>query len=254
MMSFSSRDIFGIFRKARRATKPTTLRHRLSVDRLESREVLSTAAMVGSHLMITGTPNSDSIQIIQDKSGETAFVQENSRTIGNFELKSLTLIEFHGGAGNDKIVVSDQINVPTFLNGDAGDDSMMAGLGAAIMIGGDGNDVLIGGVSRDILIGGNGGDTLKGGAGDDILIGGRHRFEENANFLFTMQNAWNSKESYTTRVEALRLGVDGFPELGLTNVYYDGSFDYLEGGAGQDWYFAGPNTKVGDQSKAESVN
>ena len=36
-------------------------------------------------------------------------------------------------------------------------------------------------------------------------------------------------------------------------VYYDGSIDYLDGGAGMDWYFAAGNAKFGELVKGEII-
>ncbi|HEY2154740.1 MAG TPA: calcium-binding protein [Isosphaeraceae bacterium] len=70
------------------------------------------------------------------------------------------------------------------VNGNGGDDTIMAGNGLAplihitedggagndTLIGGDGNDTLIGEDGNDTLVGGRGGDTLIGGAGDDTFV------------------------------------------------------------------------------------
>jgi Ca2+-binding RTX toxin-like protein len=246
--------MFGISRKARRSHKASQ-RNQLGVEnRLETRCLLSTASLVGSTLMITGTDKPDSIQVQSDKSGQVIFVSDEAGAFAKFGAKGVGMIQVQGLGGNDNIFVSDLIKLPTVINGGAGDDALVSGSGPAIMVGGDGNDLLFGGAGRDILIGGNGQDTLNGGDGDDILIGGRFRYEDSPNILFAMQKVWNSADGYKTRVETLRHGVDEFPGMNFVSVYYDGNVDYLEGGAGMDLFMAGPNTKITDQIKREMVS
>jgi RTX calcium-binding nonapeptide repeat (4 copies) len=246
--------MFKFFRKVQRAAKPASLRSRLTLNCLESREVPSTVALVGGNLMIQGTSVRDAISVQTNEVRSAIVIYDNGAAIGKFDLASVSRIQIHGMGGNDKIVISDQVKLPALVDGGAGDDSLVAGTGSTVLVGGAGNDLLVGGVSNDILIGGDGSDVLTGNSGEDVLIAGRHKFENDANFLLTMQKTWNSGENYATRVDQLRHGVDGFPGTSITYVYYDGSVDYLEGGAGTDWFVAGPNTKILDLSKGELVN
>src|SRR5438067_13740739 len=56
--------MFGLFKKGRQAgRRPTSLRHRLGIERLETRALLSTAALVGSELVVTGTKGDDYLQV-----------------------------------------------------------------------------------------------------------------------------------------------------------------------------------------------
>ncbi|MCU7937274.1 MAG: hypothetical protein KZQ99_20835 [Candidatus Thiodiazotropha sp. (ex Dulcina madagascariensis)] len=115
----------------------------------------------------------------------------------------------YGGAGNDT------------LNGGDGDDYLEGNAGIDKLDGGDGNDELrggagddggndgglFGGVGNDALYGEAGNDTLDGGAGRDLLVGG--------------------------------LGRDHL--LGD-----DGVADRLEGGNGDDLYYAGAGDVIND--------
>jgi RTX calcium-binding nonapeptide repeat (4 copies) len=307
--------MFSLFGKRRpSATQETSLRHRLNLDRLETRCLMSAAALVGTDLVITGTRGDDNLEVwvpklppapgnnsltpvaavnsaqamaasaelalkpLQSVSAELAlnpvpvasgepmvatkvgirtpvvFVLNNGVEIGVFGLDSFKRIQVYGFGGNDKIVVSDQIHVPTFLDGGAGDDTLVAGSGPTIALGRMGHDLLIGGDNRDILIGGDGEDTIRGSGGDDILIAGRTRFDDSPAKLFVMQDIWTSGDPYKARVETLRYGADGFLGGALPFVIYDGSFDSLEGGPGMDWFFAGPNTKIQDLGPSEKLN
>ncbi len=72
-------------------------------------------------------------------------------------------LTINGNEGDDVLKANGITAIGVTLNGGAGNDELTsAGLGDAILLGGDGNDTLIGGA---------GNDTLNGEAGDDILYG-----------------------------------------------------------------------------------
>jgi trimeric autotransporter adhesin len=58
-----------------------------------------------------------------------------------------------------------------FLNGGAGDDTILAGSGSAVFRGDNDNDTLMGGMGDDTIGAHSGNDVLFGNAGDDILSG-----------------------------------------------------------------------------------
>jgi Ca2+-binding RTX toxin-like protein len=59
-----------------------------------------------------------------------------------------------------------------YVDGGAGDDTIIGSQFNDDLRGGDGNDQLFGGLGNDVLTGGAGNDMLHGGAGDDTLTGG----------------------------------------------------------------------------------
>ncbi|MEQ1933077.1 MAG: hypothetical protein ABL962_04260, partial [Fimbriimonadaceae bacterium] len=63
-------------------------------------------------------------------------------------------------------------DVPVFIQGSSGADSITADDGNDIVLAGDGNDTVYGGDGHDYVSGGSGNDELVGQAGDDVLIGG----------------------------------------------------------------------------------
>lgn len=73
---------------------------------------------------------------------------------------------FNGGASDDVVVVGRTVPVAVWLEGGAGNDTL---------IGGGGSDRLIGGLGDDNLVGRGGDDWLYGGAGADTLVGDRGR-------------------------------------------------------------------------------
>jgi Ca2+-binding RTX toxin-like protein len=89
--------------------------------------------------------------------------------------------EVNAGAGDDRVGVAREVQVPVTMRGGAGDDLLVGGAGPDKLIGGPGNDTLIGwrgadfiygGTGNDRLLGGPGADLLRGGPGEDILRGG----------------------------------------------------------------------------------
>lgn len=79
-----------------------------------------------------------------------------------------------GGDGND-VLDGRAADVPLYMFGGAGDDTLIGGRKDDVLIGGDGNDKLSGGRGTDVLDGGAGNDVLDDGVKDgeqDVLIGG----------------------------------------------------------------------------------
>jgi Ca2+-binding RTX toxin-like protein len=90
--------------------------------------------------------------------------------------------------------------------GGTDDDHLYGGAGDDALHGEAGIDHLYGGTERDLLIGGTGADTLIGGNDHDFLIGGHHIYDEVSGYL---------------------------------HIFDDGEVDRLEGGEGDDLYWAG---------------
>ncbi|MCG8024573.1 MAG: hypothetical protein JAZ02_11390 [Candidatus Thiodiazotropha endolucinida] len=147
----------------------------------------------------------------------------------------------YGGGGNDT------------LNGNAGDDYLEGNAGIDKLDGGVGNDELYGGSGDDArihdsglygregddaLYGEAGNDTLDGGTGRDLLVGGLGQDH--------------------------LIGGDGIDNLFGDNRYFDeatnryvlvddGVSDRLEGGLGDDLYYAGAGDVVNDADGLGSV-
>ncbi|MCU7850517.1 MAG: hypothetical protein KZQ89_21605 [Candidatus Thiodiazotropha sp. (ex Lucinoma kastoroae)] len=139
----------------------------------------------------------------------------------------------YGGAGNDELTGNDGDD---YLEGNAGIDKLDGGIGNDELYGGAGNDNgndggLMGGVGDDALYGEAGHDTLDGGVGRDLLVGGLGQDH--------------------------LIGGDGFDNLYGDHRYFDeaanqyvlvddGVSDRLEGGSGDDLYFAGNGDVIND--------
>ncbi len=91
-----------------------------------------------------------------------------------------------------------------YVDGGAGNDTLLGGDDDDTLLGGDGDDVLDGGIDEDSLMGGNGSDTGLGGQGDDYI------------------------------------DLSGFaPEPDDTDLDPANDLDYAEGGAGNDTILTG---------------
>lgn len=76
-----------------------------------------------------------------------------------------------GGAGNDRISAF----TPSYIEGQAGNDTIYGSYGYDYIVGGDGNDRIFGGAGHDVIEGGNGNDYLYGDLGNDTISGGNGR-------------------------------------------------------------------------------
>ena len=142
------------------------------------------------------------------------------------------------------------LDIPTLIDGGAGDDQLTGGAGNDILIGGSGNDhlngrggndalsggagkdKLSGGHGLDVLIGGIGRDQLNGDHGDDLLIGGSAENEDDAAALEAAAAAWSDGDLATAL-------------LSLGSITDDNDRDDLKGGRGTDELIGG----VGDRLK-----
>lgn len=93
----------------------------------------------------------------------------------------------------------------------------------------------------DFLIGGLGADLLKGDSDGDLLIGNRVTFENNAVALQFVLAEWTSSRSYASRVANLKgtgsgTRLNGTTFLNASTVLDDNAIDTLMGSTGQDWF------------------
>ena len=95
-----------------------------------------------------------------------------------------------GQGGNDVIVVSDGLKLPSELYAGNGNNVLIGGGGDNLLVGGAGNNVLIGGRGRNVLIGGAGKDRIFGRGRDDILIAGTTDYGMNEAALRAILADW----------------------------------------------------------------
>ncbi|MCG7908433.1 MAG: hypothetical protein JAY82_01525, partial [Candidatus Thiodiazotropha taylori] len=158
--------------------------------------------------------------------------------------------ELTGGAQNDHIYGGGGDDV---LEGNAGDDYLEGNSGIDLLNGGDGNDTLRGGSGDDArihnsgLYGGNGDDvlfgeaghdTLDGGSGQDLLVGGLgqdHLIGGSEIDVLYGDNRYYDEA------------------LGVYVLVDDRVSDHMEGGDGEDLYYAGAGDVINDSDGAGNV-
>jgi hypothetical protein len=216
-------------------------------------------------LYVIGTSADDHVTVNQQGNGLYK-VHADFLPDGNFRTVSsagVTLIHIVLCAGNDHATIAGNIDTPSVIEGDGGDDHLNGGGGSNIILGGSGDDMLTGGSARDILIGGTGADRLVGNGGDDILIGGWTIYDSipasnqlaNLPALFSIRDRWNTNDAAPDRMADVENdSIDGFfLEMGQT-VNNDDDDDVLTGSSGADWFLLFPDDQATDyKSKKDDL-
>jgi hypothetical protein len=150
-------------------------------------------------LVVGGTTGTDEIHIALGPGGVGIKVTIEEPALGQEITQAFTApidrIVVYGQGGNDEIIVSPRITVPTELYAGSGNALLAGGGGANLLVGGAGNNVLIGGRGRNLMIGGGGRDLLIGGCRGDILIAGRTDYDHNEVALRALLAEWASADS-----------------------------------------------------------
>lgn len=123
-------------------------------------------------LHVTGTSGPDSIQIwVRGANQVRAIVNGKMR---NFERSAISDLSVYGLDDHDSISVNMR-NIPAYVLGGGGNDTIVGGAQADFFIGGSGHDRLNGAEGDDRLSGLGGNDYIEGGSGHDLLTGGDGR-------------------------------------------------------------------------------
>jgi hypothetical protein len=136
-------------------------------------------------ITVTGSAGDDNLVVTQDGNGNVTVTDKDTHQTATFHVDSGTRVVIDGGGGNDRIDASGTsetyhthedglTTTHTYsltLDGQEGNDELIAGDGGEMLIGGEGKDYLEGGSGNDILIGGDGKDVLYGNSGCDALFG-----------------------------------------------------------------------------------
>ncbi len=95
-------------------------------------------------------------------------------TVGDLSGVDPGILVINGGEGDDKLTAAgvniDRVRL--FLNGEAGNDTLLGSNGNDRINGGNGNDIANGGAGNDSITGQAGNDVLSGGLGNDSVSGG----------------------------------------------------------------------------------
>jgi Ca2+-binding RTX toxin-like protein len=172
--------------------------------------------------------------------------------IQDFTYSNVNKIIAFTGAGDDTIIF-DSVDIPSQLNGEAGEDTLIGGANTDEIFGGtendelvgnDGNDLLYGDEGNDDLAGGSGIDALFGGAGDDDLDGGAgdDNLDGGSDSDFIFGDAGVDTLKGGSGDDFLFGESEGdflFGDAGNDYLTGDENDDYLYGGTGEDYLSGG---------------
>jgi hypothetical protein len=148
-------------------------RPRLGVERLEARDVPTSAALLGSALVVDGTDRGEYISVQLDGwqvRVSDAAIRDGRTYVSAIDASRVKQVIVHGAGGDDTINVG-TIKVPTMVWGGTGSDRIYGGSVNDIIYGDQGNDTVLGGSGNDWLVGGDGVDSISGGSGNDWITG-----------------------------------------------------------------------------------
>lgn len=211
-------------------------------------------------LFFAATPGDDRVELV--RAGKQVRVLLNGEEQGTFTAKGNVLIS--GGGGND-IVTLTRLKNPVIFFGGEGDDTLIGGAKADVLVGGAGNDTLNAGGGRDLIIGGDGADTLAGVGGNDLLIAGPTVYDadtpDNRRALADLLAALSARGRYAAKLAALTapagVAPSGATLIPGTTLFDDAAPDALDGGRSLDFFAADTDGIAIDvlikKSKKESV-
>ena len=146
--------------------------HRAVLETLEDRQLMSAVTFENGVLTLTGNQDSaNRLMVTFNESSNTiwAVATSHSQTVS---LDEVTEIKVIGGNEHDFISIDPHLQVPTYIEGRGGNDTILTGGGNDTVYAGGGNDVVNTRGGDNLISGGRGDDTLNGGSGTDTLLGG----------------------------------------------------------------------------------
>lgn len=211
----------------RKPHRPAQSERLFALEALEDRYAPAVGiSLEAGFLGIMGTSDADEILIEYQSAGDELVVYSGTDVIGRYDNGSVTQIRVDGGAGDDIIVILDEVMQRARIDGGDGNDYLQAGGGDTRIDGGDGDDEIYGGSGNDRIYGGSGINLIFGGPGNDTIVGGR-----------------DNDEIYGEDGNDRLLGRDGGDVLdggsGRDRIRGGRGDDLLDGGAGSDRLLGG---------------
>jgi Ca2+-binding RTX toxin-like protein len=206
----------------------------------------------GNALVVHGTSGDDSILFSISKNKVNVVVTVNGTILGQYPKAGFARVIAYGLDGNDRVEVRSTVPQRSFLDGGAGNDTLVGGAKQDVLLGGTGDDTLLGNLGTDVLIGNEGADRADGGDGSDLLVGGSTAYDSDGGALSRVAAEWRSGRTYARRVADLRTGA-GVPALTAASVFADPDADGLRGGRGVDWFFSNTPDAIQDRASGEQL-
>jgi Ca2+-binding RTX toxin-like protein len=140
----------------------------------------TSASLEDGVLTVQGTNVSDRIAL-RLQVGKPGILQVDVGDDGSaefsFERREIATIAVDAGNGADSVRIDESNGVfgdtiPTTIDGENGNDTLVGGAGAGTLNGGNGDDTVAGGSGAEKLVGGNGNDSIDGNRGNDVAFMG----------------------------------------------------------------------------------
>jgi hypothetical protein len=131
-------------------------------------------------VLIQGTSDDDVVVVDLNAAGTMIEVSVNGAAASQFAVADTDRVRVRTGAGDDEVLVSEDVEVTANIRGGQGDDLLTGGSGDDVIRGrrgvdeidgGDGDDKIYGGRDDDDIFGGDGDDGIHGRRGNDIIDG-----------------------------------------------------------------------------------
>lgn len=155
---------------------PTPLQAALDIlpifERLEHRQHLDSAAMVGSKLTIIGHANTSNVIEVEYFSSSNQLKAVYNGQTEFFTRNGVTGIVIEGGSANDSIDINDNVLIRSTLHTGAGDDSIHSSTWNDLIYAGSGNDTIFSKNGYDVIYAEDGDDVVDAGASVDTVYGG----------------------------------------------------------------------------------
>jgi len=181
------------------------------------------ATVTDGTLRISGSPRADNIVLrlsALDANQLQVDVGDDGSADKTFDIATLRAIDVEAGNGNDTVRI-DQLNgafttrLPTRIDGQNGDDTLIGGSGNEILVGGRGDDFVDGNAGADTAFLGKGDDTfvwdpgdgsdvIEGGSGSDTMV-----FNGSAGNEIMAATANGTRVSFTRNLGNIVMDVDG---------------------------------------------
>ena len=140
------------------------------VESLESRRLMSSVALSGRTLAITGLADAENTIAVGFGRGQVHTIVNGDRQ--SFSLAGLKQITITGGDAMDVVKIDPSVIIPVRIQTLAGDDAVTGGSSNDTIETGEGNDLVYAGGGNDAVNSGNGDDRVYGQDGADSINGG----------------------------------------------------------------------------------